>query len=549
MKKIIKALNSFGIIALFISTFVACEKDFITLKSDVLGEDKVNFITRDTTFGAIAYNKKLDSLQVNGFASNLLGVYNDPAYGQTIANIVTQVTPQSLNPVFDENPVIDSVVLTIPYFSQIIENDDDGNPIYKLDSLYGNASKKIKLSVFQNNYFLRDFDPHADLGSSQNYYSNAYNQSILTGSSVVDFDNHIVATIHEDSEFVPSNDPIITTVGSGDDEEKTRSAPAYRVTFTSPEKLAYWTNTILNKEDDPVLSNLDNFRNYFRGLYFKVEPLNGDGTITLLNLGANTANITIYFTADDDDGDSRVQKTYVLNFSGTRVNTFLNDYNRVTIPNANKSLGDEKLYLKGTSGAMAVVDIFGNDQNLQAFLDTFRIPDGYGGYERDSNGDYILKRLINEAHLALYEDELLDNSTDINGDAFHKYDRIYAYDIKNNTPTVDYQLDQIVNTQDPVNSKVVSLSQRDTITGKYKIRLTSHLNNILLRDSTNTKIGLVISNNVNYTNNAQILNSDDEVTAVPAATILSPRGTVLYGSNSSRDDKKMRFRVFFTEPN
>ena len=550
MKKLFKDLKTPAIFLFFLITIIACDKDFIVLESDVLGKDKANFVTNSSVINVTAYNKKLDSLQVNGLHSNLLGVFNDPSYGKTIANIITQVTPSSFNPNFGEDPVIDSVVVNIPYFSNVIDNDDDGNSVYKLDSLYGNSTQKMRLTIYQSNYFLRDLDPNSTLGGAQNFYSNTnhMSSSVLTGSDIVNFDNHIITTIHNDTEFLPSANPIVTKTGTGDDEKVNRAAPAYRVALKSSEDILYWTNTILDKEDDAVLSNANNFKNYFRGVYFKVEPINNDGTMVLLNLASTSANITIHYTKGE--ADSRTQSTYVLNFTGNRVNTFINDFNLVPLQNGNKELGDEKLYLKGTSGSMAIVDIFGNQENLETFLNTFRIPDGNGGYEKTSDGEYILKRLINEAHLVLFEDETIYNLEDANNDAFHKYDRVYAYDIKNNTTTVDYQIDQIVNTQSPINSKIISLTQRDTVTGKYKIRLTQHLNNILLRDSTNTKIGLVLSNNVNRIENAPILNSNDEVTAVPAAAIISPRGTILHGSNASvPDEKKLKLKIFYTEPN
>ena len=80
--------------------------------------------------------------------------------------------------------------------------------------------------------------------------------------------------------------------------------------------------------------------------------------------------------------------------------------------------------------------------------------------------------------------------------------------------------------------------------------MTQHLNNILIKDSTNTKIGLVLSTNVNYIANASILNSKDIVTGVPAASIITPRGTTLYGSNVNvPENKRMSLEIFFTESN
>ncbi|GAA4803677.1 DUF4270 domain-containing protein [Litoribaculum gwangyangense] len=547
MKKIIKALKFPTIFTLFFLILVSCDKDFTSIESDVLGKENSNFNTNSDVIVVSAYNKKLDSLQVNGLASNLLGVFKDPSYGTTIASIVTQVTPARFNPDFGVNPIIDSVVVNIPYFSTQIGVDENSNAIYKLDSLYGNPEAEFKLTIYQNNYFLRDFDPNSTLNNAQNFYSNANStlNSVLTGSSNVNFDDHIAAIIHEDLQFLPTANAVVTKTGSGDNLIETRSAPAYRVTLNDPEDISYWTNTIIAKQDSPELSNANNFKDYFRGLYLKVEAVGNDGNMILLNLASTNANITINYTSGETD--SRTQSTYTLNFVGNRVNTFINNYNLVTLQNGDPVLGDEKLYLKGASGSMGVVDILGNNQGLEDFLNTYRIPNGLGGYEKDNNGNYILRRLINEAHLVIYEDEGIPNEEDENGDVYHKYDRIYAYDIDNNTPTVDYQLDPTEN-NNAINSKLISLGQRDS-SGRYKIILTEHLNNILLRDSTNTKIGLVLSNNVNYTTTNKILNSNDDVTAFPAAAIISPRGTILYGSNTNvPEEKKLKFKIFYTEP-
>lgn len=556
MKKTIKALKYIVVFLLMICSFIACDKEFNVIDSDVLGKENFNFSTRDSLWPVTAYNKKLDSLQVNNLVSNLLGVYNDPAYGQTKASIISQITPTTFNPSFGVNPVIDSVIIRIPYFNTISGTDDDGFPTYRLDSLYGNSGANIKLTIYQNGYFLRDFDPNGGNNNIQNYYSNASSDqnTALNGSTTIKFDDNIVGAnnpILNIDAFFPSNEAIKTTVGEGDNAVTTRSEPAFRYALDN----AFWKQTIIEKEDDPVLSNANNFHNYFRGLYFKAEAIGADGTMIQLNL-ASGANITLYYTNGEDV--SRSQSTYTLNFTGNRLNTFINNYN-VTLANGDKTLGDERLYLKGTEGSMAIVDLFngkvdcdgdGNvdDDALDCFLKTFRQQDDQGAYIQDPlTNRYLLKRLINEAHLVIVEDETIPTGGD---DDYHFYDRIYAYDVRNNTPTFDYQIDQTENTQEPFNSKVVSLGQRNPDNGKYIIRITQHLNNILIRDSTNTKLGLAMSTNVNYTSNARILNSNDEVTLVPAATVLSPRGSIVYGSKNSNnvpEDKKLSLKIFFTE--
>lgn len=575
MKKLFKALKLPVVFLLIFASFIACDKEFSVLDSDVLGKDNANFSTDNEEIPISAYNKTLNALQINGLNAHFLGVFNDPAYGQSIASIVSQVTPTAFNPSFGVDPVIDSVVINIPYFNKTDGTDDDGNTEYKLDSLYGTPTISMKLSVYKNNYFLRDFDPNAPVNTPQRYFSNASSNenTALNGTSTINFESNKGELLFNDDDFKPSSKATITKTGTGEDVETTRGVPALRLVTTSadnPTETLFWKNTIIDKEDDPVLSNANNFNDYFRGLYLKIEATNNDGSMVLLNLADTDAGITIHYTLGESD--SRTQSTYKLNFTGNRLNTFINDYNQVTFPtDPDEALGDEILYLKGTEGSMAVVDLFtgmvecdhdNNDDTppismpaIDCFKKRYRQVDANDEYIKNStNGNFLLKRLINEALLIIYEDENIplppvsDELPDPS--QYHKYDRIYAYDINNNIPTVDYLIDPTENTQDAFNSRISSLGQRNPDTKKYKIRLTEHLNNILLRDSTNTKIGLVLSTNVNSTNSADILNSSDEVTEIPAAAIITPRGTILHGSNENvPDNKRLKLKVFFTEPN
>mgnify|MGYP001824539626 CR=1 FL=1 len=546
MKKIIKALKTPTIAILLVTSFIACDKEFYVLESDVLGKDNANFNTKFDVLPIVSYNKKLDSIQINNLPSNLLGYFDDPEYGPTTASVITQIVPTSFNPDFGKNPVIDSVVLNIPYYSKAVSIDETtGNTQYSIsDSLYGNKDANIRLSVYENGYFLRDINPD-NLGEPQNYFSHASHGTTdnfaRTDNSLINFDDFAGNQI-KDTVFSPSSNAIETWIISETDTTKTLSVPAFRAKLDKP----FWKTTILDKEGGAELSNSNNFKNYFRGLYFKAEAINNDGNMVLLNFGSADAKITIHYTKEDeDDATIKTQATYTFNFLGNRLNTFINNYN-INLPNGNKTDGDDKLYLKGGEGSMAVVDLFPTPEALNDFIDDFRISIGDNEYlKEETTGDFILSRLINEAHLVIYEDEGINAGGDSD---FHKYDRIYAYDVKNNTPTIDYIIDPTDNAANPLNSKVLHLTQRDTIEKSYKVRLTGLLNNILQRDSTNTKIGLVLSTNVNAITNVEILNSEDYVTGVPAATVISPRGTVLHGTNSSNSDKRMKLKLFFTEP-
>ena len=557
MKKTFKALKFTSFLLFTILAIVACDQDFNSIESDVIGLK--NFNTGSYPIPIISYNKKLDSLRINNLSATLLGVYNDPVYGQTSASIITQITPTEFNTSFGDNPVIDSVILTIPYYNKVISTDAGGNTVYSIsDSLFGDSP--TKLSIYQNNYFLRDFNPNTELDVNQNYYSHA-NDMInktdnfaITETSTINFDEHKGPLIYEDNAFTPSSEGIVLKKVNLDGTETTeRIAPALR-THLDP---AFWTATIIDQEGSDGLRNANNFYNYFRGLYFKAEALNGEGNMLLLNIAGSGSNITIYYSYDSSaDSTEKFQDTYVLNFNGNRLNPFINNYNLVSLENGDKTNGDEKLYLKGSEGSMAVIDLFSGNVDCDGIVETavecfkkeYRAVDENGDYII-KNGNFVLKKLINEAQLVVYEDETMT----VPSDDYHKYDRIYAYDVKNNLPLADYSYDPSTNTADAYNSKLIHLGQRitdDNGVSKFKIRITEHLNNILLKDSTNTKLGLVLSTNVNYVSTSSILNSKDLVTGVPAASIITPRGTIIYGSNTNVPEaKRMALEIYFTESN
>ncbi len=552
MKKTLKAFKLPIVFLVLVSSFIACDKDFANIDSDVINEDTSNFSTGSEFANITAYTRKVSNIQINGISSNLLGVYNDPAYGQSTANIVAQVTPSSFNPDFGDNPVIDSVILTIPYYYRSITDST-----YTIsDSLYGKSA--INLSVFENTYFLRNFNPED--GGSQYYYSDADNSSttnsiVSNGTLDIDFENFKGDKIYSDTEFIPSAKRIAleTYDDEGEVESTTYLTPSFRVKLDT----AFWKSTIIDKQDDNVLSNSNNFLNYFRGLYFKAEPITNDGNMILLNLASANANIVIYYSKDATTEGERTQSNYTLSFTGNIINTFANNYN-FTLANGNKETGDDLIYLKGTEGSIGIVDLFAGQAEyngetmsaLEVFKKTYRQLDKNGNYITDENGNFKLKRLINDAQLTVYEQENINTGS--YGEKYHRYDRLYAYDAVNNIPLADYTVfsNSTTNKTYPLNSMLLTLSQRDTINAKFKIRLNYHLNNILIRDSTNTKIGLALSTNVNYTTMVRLLeDQNDSITGIPAASAIMPRGTIIHGTNENTtpEDRKMTLEIFYTE--
>lgn len=545
MKNKAIALKNLVVLTLLISSFIACDKDFATIESDIVNNNNAtNFDAVSRDFDVIAYTRPLPPVQTSLLPINILGVYNDPLYGQTVGTVVSQLRPEIFDADFGSNLILDSVVINLPYSSTPIEFTSDGETIYELDSVFGDS--EMKLSIYESNYFLRDFDPSSSINEPQIYYSNK-----STGTSPI-ADTQLEGTLlYVDNNFTPDANQIELENEDGDITE--RLTPALRITFNAdvPEDqtaITYWENKIIAKAGQPELSNSNNFNDYFRGLYFKVEPIDGEGTMPLLNF--TSADITLYYTKDgtatetNQDPDP-VQSTYVLNFIGNRVNFLTNDF---VIPDGDDIFGDEKLYLKGGQGSLAVVKLFdGENTDDDILFNSFEYFKNEF-VEMDDDGKFVKsKKLVNEANLVFYVDQ-----TSVS--AFEEPERVYLYDMDNNTPLVDYFFD-LANTASPVDSRTVHSGRLEREDGnglKYKIRITEHINNLLIRDSTNVRLGLAVSGNINSENNTQqfdVLNLNDENEKVPVSSIITPRGTVLFGNNTSDEEKKLYLEIFFTEPN
>ncbi|MFP4844777.1 DUF4270 domain-containing protein [Winogradskyella sp. PE311] len=552
---------------LIVSSFIACDKDFTTLESDIINDDvATNFDIISDKYNVISYTDALGPVQTNALGLNSLGVYDD-VYGRVTSSFVTQLTPSTLDPVFGEEVEIDSVVLTIPYFAIVSDVTDEETFEYDVDSVIGRDP--IKLNLYESNYFLRDFDPEAEFSASQNYFSNkSASSSELISDGVLEGEEIIILaddnTSHQGGNIINISDDGFTLTELDEDgvfQVSERLFPGIRLKLDP----AFWQSKIIDQEENAVLVNQNNFSEYFRGIYFKTEAVNDSGSFLLLNIAAATSNITIHYsrltTSTTDDEDEREQISYAFTFGSNRVNFFDNNFIN-PINDGDPINGDSRLYLKGGEGSTAKIKLFNGD-DLDDDPDTMNAFEIWKNdfVETDTDGNFVSsKRLVNEANLVFYVDrETLDLALE---GPENEPNRIYLYDVDNKIPLTDFFIDVTNNTL-PLFSKnnhLGPLQRVDDEPGgngvKYKLRITEHINNLLLRDSTNVELGLAVSLNVNL---EEVLTQRTEQTSdgsnltLPVSSINTPRGTVLFGNNIPNNDvnsdKKVFLEIYYTEPN
>ena len=176
-----RIVNSFKYPSLFLILLlgvIACEKDFENIGVGLV--DNNEFSTKDTTFEVIAFNANVDSSRVDALPQYLVGVYNDANFGQIKASFVGQLGLAS--PVtYGDDITIDSVILDIPYYATRNENNEDGTPNFKLDSILGDADLTYNLAVYESGTFLNTLNPQ-DPTKRKTYYSNEdYIKKVLLG--------------------------------------------------------------------------------------------------------------------------------------------------------------------------------------------------------------------------------------------------------------------------------------------------------------------------------------------------------------------------------
>lgn len=549
--------NSFFKKILLVATvFVlySCDKDYNEVGGDIIGGN--NFDLASTTYSVLGYNLKTGPIQSNNLDVNPLGIYNNPVFGETTANFNTQLALSSFVTSIGARPYVESVVLTVPYYidETKTKTNANGSHVYVLDSIYGPQMAKMKLSVYESGYSM--VNPGPITGYQE--------QTFFTDQNDL-FDTKKEPTVLNDSDddsqnnefFFDSSEDVVDVKDSLTGVKTTKYiAPAMNLNLNK----AYFKTKILEAINSGKLASNEAFRNHFKGLYFKVEKSgSGSGNLAMLNFKAGKITITYNQDLASTTGGAptREKKTIVLNMSGNTVSLLKNDYTVSgsaynSLPSVGDNVaGDERLYLKGGQGSVSVLELFdkkdikGYDSNGNLTSGPNGVPDELDDLRNPGKGKKVL---VNEANLVFHIDASAMTGAD-------EPQRVYLYDFKNNRPIIDYS-DPTSNVSFPKKSKVVfgGLLKLDATTKRgstYKIRITNQIRNLINnKDSTNVKLGLVVTENIANTVSSKLKTANTFISQAPKASVMNPLGTVLYsGKSTVPDEKRLKLEIYFTKPN
>lgn len=440
-----------------------------------------------------------------------------------------------LNPDTDGDDVLDAVDTEF-VANQFAKKVD-------LDSIYGPLNEPFELKVERSTFFLRDLDPSTNFTEAQEYFSNQqFSPTFIDGSLLFEEESINVAI---ENRQIPLRRRDDTTTADVDESTQFNFVnPGIRVAL---DKDFFQTN-LIDKEGSVELLSQANFTEFLRGLHLSLAS-----SEHYLLLDLRQANIVVSYSYDSVDTNSTAtdasddeivkrQSDFTLNFlsgntttgaiSGNAVNTFNNaDFPTDIAEKLDTDENASKLYLKGGAGSYAELNLF-DMVNGREIINEMKANNW----------------IINEASLVFH----VDTET-VNGVGSILPPRLYLYNAETNRPLIDTNVDAASQTNTFASYQLYGgfLDDSDTQDLKYVVRITNHINNMVIRDSTNATLGLTITPDIRSTGALNAMLSNDIEKELPVTSNLTPLGTVIFGSNEipGKEGMKLKLQISYTQAN
>ena len=599
-------MDHYKLIIVLLILLCSCNKEYNTIGLNLIDNDP--FETDLEEVPIFVKMKKVPPYVVNLLQTFQLGQYQDNIFGKTDAVYFSQISLETVSPrfgIFNENDEVNGidgniacipeeekikdVFLDIPFFTNVEDDDNDGvinrydvdstnpqsdsdgdgvsdivetqtgqNPLssdtdgdgipdgddddsvnpdtgstlYDLDSIIGNEKAKFKIKVSELDYYLRSYDPTSNFEKFQQYFSN--NQIPSNFSGKVLFDDEVQINPNE-LVFWNEDNP-----DTADEDETTtlkeRLSPRIRI----PLDKDFFQKKIIDNEGSEILSNNESFKLFVKGLV--IEAYDFDEPIHMI-LNFREAEVRLVYDfkkynkngTDDDTTDDEIEdeeKFFNLKLDGYRINSIKNEpySSNITTQISDTINNPQSVFLKGGEGIMAEIELFKNN-------------DGVNLLEEIKQKEW----LVNEANLTMYIDQNMISSKG----GIVEPNRLYVYDLKTKQPLIDYFIDDTNGPKDSqkkiIHGGIIELDENKKGL-LYKIKITEHVKNVIRKDSTNVKLGLVVTSDISSSLNTEVQDSE-QIEFIPTSSVINPFGTVLIGPNPNPSDynKRMKLNLYYTK--
>ena len=592
---------------MLIFIFLSCDPQYNSIGYELLSNNELD----PKKFLAPVYvsEEKIIDFQSNDLPIQQLGKLNHTFFGETTAQIVSQVSISS-NPIFglnsqlredlessneirliQENEKIESVFLEIPFFSNNNDSDNDGvEDFFDTDpqNIESDSDSDGIADYIETQNLTNPLNPDTDgdgiddLEDSDNSVlypseNSVYRVDSIFGNRSASFD----IKVYELKYFLNSLDP------NNNFESKISyfsSQDFYQNGFVGESLHDARINLNLDevrlnyREDDTLTTEVDEseiIENRFSPRlripldtsFFQKKILDNEGTNEL----ANQINFSEFLRGIIVKMENPSDYLYLmLDFNNAliRINYSFDRYNT----NATEDdISDDFIFKDYSSFILNTNGVKINNINNSFKNNTISENDseskiilkgGLGSrlrvklFDKENSSSMIdslraKQWLINEANLVFYVDQKAIENWDNNEIA----DRIFLYNLEGSLPITDYFSDISLNSNSVNRNKSVygGILEYDENNNpfRYKISLTDHIKELLIsNDVKNVDLGVSITSNVqDFSFKKAIISGFTEEQYYPTSSILNPFGTILIGPNPSKEssDKKLELEIFYTD--
>ncbi|PKP05119.1 MAG: hypothetical protein CVU11_01610 [Bacteroidetes bacterium HGW-Bacteroidetes-6] len=257
------------------------------------------------TFSIVAYSKKEDSVRTDETSQSIAGFYYDPVFGSIKASFCSQVRLSGVDVDFGDNPVIDSVILHLEYYS-----------------IYGNSK--------QNNRLTFDvYELQNSISVDSTYYSNS---PIVAGQKL------------GSKTFIPNLKDSFYVGGIP-------LAPQLRIPLDKN-----FGKQIVDAAAMGLMSDNSTFESFFHGFCVIPSVQTMNGSLLSLDVMSVNSGLTIYYHNDTDTLDY----SFAINQACGRYGHFDRSFigaapDFINQINGDTSLGNQNLYLLPLAGAKVFI--------------------------------------------------------------------------------------------------------------------------------------------------------------------------------------------------
>jgi hypothetical protein len=287
----------------------SCKKDPYSIGLNLLPPtDTLNLRSNDTST-IIAYSILQDSIRTDKATTVILGSLMDPEMGKTTASLYSQFNLSAEGVSFGAHPVLDSLILVLPYAGS-----------------YGDVSTEQNIKVYE---------------ISQDFY---YDSSYYSTKRLQTYSN-VLANLN----FKPRPKDSVTVGGI-------RAVPQLRINLNQQSN--YLGNKILSAPASALATSVA-FVAFMKGLNVETTPLYGGGALLSFHMTNSLSRLVIYYHNDTNDS---IHFEMPVNGNCAYFNRF--DHNNYAdagpdfkreVLNHDTSVGKNKLFLQGLGGVWTKV--------------------------------------------------------------------------------------------------------------------------------------------------------------------------------------------------